>query len=88
MARYRLRVHIRVMTRGQWDVLDDLMFSDEVQGLIGDVSSYVDGRSLVIDKPVSYSGFLFINPFFEIIEVIRNNVGECLAIGDYVDQSN
>ena len=88
MARYRLRVHIRVMNRGQWDVLDDLMFSDEVQGLIGDVSSYVDGRSLVIDKTVSYSGFLFINPFFEIIEVIRNNVGECLAIGDYVDQGN
>lgn len=88
MARYRLRVHIRVMNRGQWDALDDLMFSDEVQGLIGDVSSYVDGRSLVIDKTVSYSGFLFINPFFEIIEVIRNNVGECLAIGDYVDQGN
>jgi len=88
MSRYRLRVHIRVMNRGQWDVLDDLMFSDEVQGLIGDVSSYVDGRSLVIDKTVSYSGFLFINPFFEIIEVIRNNVGECLAIGDYVDQGN
>lgn len=88
MARYRLRVHIRVMNRGQWDVLNDLIFSDEVQDLIGDVSSYVDGRSLVIDKTVSYDGFLFISLFFEIIEVIRNNVGECLAIGDYVDQGN
>lgn len=88
MAKYRLRVHIRVMNHGQWDVLDDLTFSDEIKSLIGDVSSYVDGRSLVINKIVSYSGFLFISPFLEIIETIRNYVGECLAIGDYVEQSD
>lgn len=86
MSKYRLRVHIRVMNRGQWDVLNELNFSDEVQDLIGDVSSYIDGRSLIIDKTVSYNGFLFINPFYEITDVIKYNVGDCLAIGDYVEQ--
>lgn len=88
MAKYQLRIHIRVMNRGQWDILDDLLFSDEVENLIGDFSSYIDGRSLIINKTVTYNGVLFVNPFLEIIEVIRCNIGDCLVIGDYVDQAN
>ena len=88
METYRVRFHFRVMNRGQWDNLKQLKFSEEAQEILENDLSKIDGRSLIIDKTISFKGFLFISPFFEIIGVIRNNLGECLCIADYVNQSN
>ncbi len=83
MAKIELRLHARVMNRKQWDELDGITFSDEVQEILGKNWLDKSSRSLVIKKTINYKGFLFITPFFEICDAIKYNVGDCLLIADY-----
>lgn len=83
MAKIDLRLHARVMNRKQWDELDGITLSDEVQEILGKNWLDKSSRSLVIKKTMNYKGFLFITPFFEICDAIKYNVGDCLLIADY-----
>ena len=83
MVKIEFRLHARVMNRKQWDELDDIMFSDEVKEILGKNWLDKSDRSLIIKKTINYKGFLFVNPFFEICDAIKYNVGDCLLIADF-----
>lgn len=82
----RLRFHLRVMNVGQWDDLNDVVIPEETKKLIGDideVKSYINGRSLIFDKVVTYDGDMAMMEFWQIAYIFEHVVGETLFILDY-----